>query len=410
VKITIRSIVNGLILIIFMLTPIFGWQELLTSFPGFSGIMSSGPMVLIKIIKDLVLGIIAVLFMIDLLVARRKLVENAWLWLLMGLLLLSAASTYFYEPMMAIVGVRVFSPFILVFVSYRFFDLPSFRRIKNVLFAVCLLEFAVALVQRSFFYGMPALFGSRVFGTFTAPGAFAAFICYVLCLQMGDDLARHNKVKIRTWVFYLLSIVFILFAASGGGLVSLAVIAVVYFLVYARVDVLIKYMLVPVILIIPLVAFSNLPLLTGRNQIISESGSTRLSIFVEMISTFGIKEMAIGKGLGIGSNAAATIQTYNIVPGMTGDEDILIADSFYASALSQVGLVFLVAFIVFMLNRFLFAWRNKMSGINPTIILTVPLILVTSMTGIITESFPLNWLIFILFGVALKEQDNNNAA
>jgi hypothetical protein len=398
---TFKKIILGLIYFGLILTPIFGVQEYLDAFPAFGEMIGPSPLVVVKALKDSLLISIMILFLIDL-SKGGKILRNSWLWLMIILIGISFLNTLLYEPLLAMIGLRVFSPFIFIFVSYRYIDLNIFKRFKKALIIICLLEFIVTLVQRSY---AATPYGGRLYGTFIYPGPFALFMCFMLCLQLGDDLSRYKRIRKRSILFYFLSLYFILLTASGTGIIGILIISLVYFIVYYKMNQNIKKILLPFLLILPIILYLCLPLITGRAQI-GKSGMIRISIFSEMFSSFGPKEILIGRYLGHGSNAAALVKVFNIVPitvPLSEEDQVFVADSFYTSLVAQVGVVFVVCYVVFLINLFIKAIRNKYNGINPAIVFVIPMLLIISYTGNVIEMFPINWLLFILCGIALRE-------
>ena len=81
---------------------------------------------------------------------------------------------------------------------------------------------------------------------------------------------------------------------------------------------------------------------------------------------------------------------------------VFITDSLYASLMAQTGIFFLVAFLLLNVWVFRKALAARYSGINPIVLLLVPLVLIAAFGNVTTEVFPVNWLLFIMYGIALR--------
>ncbi|MBC7121440.1 MAG: hypothetical protein H5T33_07760 [Candidatus Methanosuratus sp.] len=156
----------------------------------------------------------------------------------------------------------------------------------------------------------------------------------------------------------------------------------------------------PVFLLMACVIGGHLHTITGRATIY-RSLWTRIGIFSDVFISAGTKEMLIGRGLGAGSNVAVTFASLN--PLASWDPDtVFIADSLYSSMIAQAGILFLVAFLLLTVWVFRRAVSAPYIGMNPVVLLAVPAALVGALGNVITEVFPVNWLLFIMYGVSLK--------
>lgn len=409
---TSKKLIGGLIYAAIILTPIFGFQDMLEFFPAFAGYFNIGPFGIIKAGKDILLAIIFILFFIDILL-KQKFINKILLWSMLTIIASSFLITIVMSgQLIAFVGLRVFSPIILIFIAYKYVDMDGFRNIVKIICFIAILEFLIALAQM--FYGSPISginylgLATRPFSTFAKPWSFSAFICCAMALRLGLDLSLYLDVKKRTWLFVALSIVFVVLSGSGAGLLGLLMIFMMYILFYLRVHKYVKISVVPILLYLPIWVYINLPWLTGRQRILSVSAATRYNIFGNLLAGYDVKEILIGKGLGIGSNASQTFMAFPPINVQNADQ-LFLADSFYTSVISQTGILFLFLFLGFTFYVLSRAWRNKYQGVNPVVLLFVPMVLTVSFAGIILELFPLNWLLFIIFGLALKEHKSEEA-
>lgn len=389
-----------------ILTPIFGFQELLRICAVLPGPVNAEAEILIKSVKDFLLMMIFLLFLIDVL-NGRKFVSNILVWLMIAIIFVSFFITSLDgSPFLAVMGLRGFSPFLMIFIAYNYLDMEMTGKIVKILSFVLLLGFYAALAQA--LYGLPlegvTYFGlaARPYGIFVHPWSFATFICFVLCFRAGFDISLYKHVTKDTWIFIIASTLFIFLAGSGTGLLTLSVFFISYFLLFCRVRPNTKTAVMPILLLIPILAFANLQLLTGRSNIY-RSVQTRIDIFVDFVSSASIKEITIGKGLGVGSNAAITFLRLNPI-GFKGANMLFVADSLYTSIIAQVGIFFLMTFIFFNIYLFIRAAQNKYHGANAIALLVIPVAIVASLGNNVIELFPANWLLFIVYGLVLRSQ------
>jgi len=401
-----KKLVPHLLYLGLFLTPIFGFQEYWKVCNVFSGSVNTEAEILIKSIKDFLLVMIFLLFLIDVL-NGCKFVNNILVWLMLAIIFVSFFITSLDgNPFLAVIGLRSFSPLLMIFIAYNYLDMEMTGKIVKILSFVLVLGFCAALGHA--FFGVPiegtTYFGlaARPFGIFFNPWGFATFICFVLCFRVGFDISLYKRVTKGTWFFIIVSTLFIFWAGSGTGILTLSVFFISYFFFFCRLHPHIKAAVMPVLSLIPLLAFANLQLLTGRPNIY-RSVQTRIDIFVDFISSAGIKEIAIGKGLGIGSNAAVTFLRLNPV-GFKGANMLFTADSLFTSLIAQVGIFFLMTFIFFNFYLFIRAARSRYRGANAIALLIIPVAVVASIGNNVIEFFPANWLLFIVYGLVLRRQ------
>ncbi|NIT57407.1 MAG: hypothetical protein GWN00_14600 [Aliifodinibius sp.] len=368
--------------------------------------MNSEVEIIIKSIKDFLLVIIFLLFLKDVL-SGYKLVNNLLVWLMIAIIFVSFFITSLDgKPFLAIIGLRSFSPFLMIFIAYNYLDMDMIGKIVKILSFVLVLGFCAAFAHA--FLGYPiegtTYFGlaARPFGIFFHPWSFATFICFVLCFRVGFDISLYKRATKGSLILIVLSTLFIFLAGSGTGLLTLSVFFISYFFFFCRLRPYIKAVVMPILLLIPLFAFANLQLLTGRSNIYI-SVKTRIDILVDFINSAGIKEIAIGKGLGIGSNAAVTFLRLNPV-GLKGANMLFTSDSLYTSLIAQVGIFFVIIFILFNVFLFITAAQSKYQGANAIALFVIPVAMVASLGNSLIEFFPVNWLLFIVYGLVLRKQ------
>jgi hypothetical protein len=367
--------------------------------------MNTDAVIFIKATKDLLLVIIFLLFLVDVL-SGGKFVSSLFVWSMLTIILISFFITCLeVSPFLALIGLRAFSPFLFIFIAYKYFDMSIIRTVVRILSFLLVFEFCVALAQT--FYGLPlqglTCFGlaARPFGTFVHPWSFAAFVCLVLCFRMGFDVSLYEGITKITWILVAASIFFIFLAGSGTGVIALSVLLLTYFMFFWRIHAYIKAAVLPIVLLIPILIFANLQFATGRRDIY-KSVQGRIDILANFMSAASVKDIIIGKGLGIGSNAALTFLKLNPME-VRGADMLFITDTLFTSVISQTGVLFLLFFIAFNIYLFKRAINGKYKGINPISLLVIPSATVVSLGSSIIELFPINWLLFIAYGLTLKK-------
>lgn len=406
-----RRVIRGLLVIGFLLTPIFGLQDWLEVVPAFNQYVNIETQIVIKAMKDILLAAIVLLSVLDIL-RGRSFLRNPLVWLMLSLALIASLITSAEgKPFLALIGLRSLSPLLLIFIAYTYLDMAFIKRMRRVLVLVFMLECCAATLQiligipiggRTFFN-----LAARPFGTFGNPWSLAAFMCFVLCLSIGCDVYWYGRPRRATQALALLAAFFVYMTSSGAGVLTLAVILLAYVLLLRRDHPYAKAAIAPAVLLTPLLAFYNLTCLTGRPNIFS-TVRMRLGILDTFVDSSGLKEVLIGRDMGVGSNAAVTF-THLSSTGFGGAETLFISDSLYLSLISQAGLLFLLCFLVFNILLFQKAMRHRYQEMNPVAIMTIPAIMIASLGNNVLEFFPVNWLVCIVYGVVLR-RDQTNAA
>jgi hypothetical protein len=217
---------------------------------------------------------------------------------------------------------------------------------------------------------------------------------------MGYDAFSHEVLSKTTCVFIMVSIFFIFLAGSGTGVIALSVILISYFLLFWKAHPYVKAAVFPVALLIPILVFANMVLLTGRHDIF-KSVQGRINVFTNLMSTSSVKDVLIGKGLGIGSNAALSFLKLDPI-AVQGAKMLFVADTLLTSVISQTGVLFLLLFVAFNAYLLMRVINGKYQGANPIALLAIPCAAVASLGSNVIELYPVNWLLFIVYGLAMK--------
>lgn len=402
---TTKKPIHGLILIGLVLTPVLGLQYWLKILQSVQVLAPLGDQIVwFKAAKDVLLITIFALFLLGVL-RGRPLLCDPLLWGMLAVLIISfVLTTHEYGPTLALAGLRGLSPFLLIFVAYSYLDITHIRRIVKVLGFLLLVEFCAACVRAKFgaaihgstFLGLAA----RPCGTFVSPSSWSIFLCFIICYMAGSDIQRLGRMRMKTWCQVVLAAFLVFLSGSGAGVLALGAAFCCWLLLFARMSPYLKAALCSLFVFAAAGVWASLPILTGRSRVY-DSANTRIGILSDIFLSCDLKEFFLGQGLGIGSNTAVTLAKMN--PGVFGEESAaFIADSLYGSLMAQVGILFLAAFLVLNLWVFRKALAARYSGVSPIVLLAIPVTLVGALGNVTTEVFPVNWLLFILYGIALR--------
>ena len=344
-----KTLISRLIIFGLVLTPIFGIQDWLEVLPIFNRYVDFGFQVAIKATKDILLVTVFVLFVLDVL-SGRPFLRDPLVWLMVSIIGIAFIITCMDgSPFLGLIGVRSFSPLLLIFIAYAYLDVAFLRKVMRVLLFLFVLECCAAGLQ--IFLGVPisgcTYFGlaARPFGTFGNPWSLAVFICCVVCFRVGWDVHVYGRPRQITWIFVGVSSFLVFLIQSGAGILALSVILISYFLFLSRQHPYAKASVTPALVLIPALAFYNLAWLTGRPCIYS-SVRTRLAILTDLLGSMGSKDILIGRGMGVGSNAAVVFTNLSSM-AFGGSEKLFISDSLYTAFISQAGIILLMVFIAF---------------------------------------------------------------
>ncbi|MGE5295060.1 MAG: hypothetical protein ACM3VT_09545, partial [Solirubrobacterales bacterium] len=309
-----------------------------------------------------------------------------------------------YGLMLALAGLRGLSPFLLIFVAYSYLDITHIRRMTKILVFLLLVEFCAACVRAKFglaIHGLTYLgLAARPSGTFIAPSSWSVFLCFILCFMIGSDIHLFGRLRRKTWCLVGVTAFLVFMSGSGVGLLALAIALGCWLLFLSRLSPYLKASLCPLFVFLAAGVWMFLPILTRRPAVF-RSANTRIGILSDVFLSCNLKEFFLGQGLGIGSNTAVTLGKMNPLVFDAGGA-AFIADSLYGSLMAQVGILFLLAFLMLNLWVFRRALVARYSGVSPIVLLVIPVSLVGALGNVMTEVFPVNWLLFILYGIALR--------
>ncbi len=310
---------------------------------------------------------------------RTPLVDYA-LGLVVLVLVQWAISVLVNGPLIATIGLRWITPFILFLLMRDWVNGLDKRVVAKWVLWGMYLCIAVQVVQ---LFTMPPVFGevlpgipARTPGIFIVPNSASLFGCASAALLM----VLHSESRSRCWYFVFLAAMISLLTQSGTGIVTVALMALFVFC-GRRINLFGLLMLVSVLLLIP-----SLNVLTQRADFVQISGGGRLKVLWDMLSgaSFGISNF------GVYTNAA------NLVSENPAGQ--VAPDSLVASWIGNFGVFWI--FGLLLVGLFVRFRMTQVDWIRAT-----PAVIVLacfSMTTIVFEAFPMNLYLAIALWSALK--------
>jgi hypothetical protein len=385
--------VKSLILILLSLTPIFGAVEILS----FLRIEVSLDMFYIKLPKDILMAFI--IFLSFIYMCRHKYPLKYFIYLM---ILVSFTLCCFYLGMydfqIAIAGIRWALPFFLIFFLYGITDISLLKDITKLVSVLCILNLLLQIYEM--FY-MPPIYGLNIWGLSgrlpgffvhpSAAGTFAAYSFFLFKYYMD------GKKKI---IFITISICSIFLSMSSTAFFLLIIIILLPIYMKSRNKIILFFFL---LLGLTLTIY-NLDLLTGREEGSSlVSGSTRIDILTNVISSGELVSTRFGSA----TNSAMTIKRWrgelDVEDIFDPDNDVFVADSLYTSVLTNYGYIFFIFFIYFLAFIFISAYNISLTKRRFDFFVFFIIFLLSSISIIISEIFPLSLLSAVLLSYYLKE-------
>lgn len=407
-NITLKSINKFLICFGILLLPLFGFKEYLFTLglytPDYSNPLTAmaftGPY--IKGIKDLLLLILCINFLIYICIGTKnrsiKFPNTITMLFFFYIIVQAGAMLAKTNLLITLISIRPFLPLLLVILSYYFIEKEDIQSIrKAVIVMVCVEAFlgAIQFVFGRHHYGASPLgFGARVSGTFFICQSMGMFMLLGNIFLLAEDL-KTTKQKRMFAVFSF----FILLTGSATSMIGLLVAIIVKNYYKTRRFLGRDVIIAAILILLPLFAVM-LPALSGRGEdIYSRSGYTRLKIFTGLFdapNTF--PDILVGHGIGYGSN-------FTILASLSGQlksNSVVKAfgtDSFFTSFISQIGIVGLLLFLYVNFS----AWKRSFSTKFMLGTIMIPVLLVTGVSAIFTEYFPINWIYPVILGYVFKQ-------
>lgn len=405
-RLTTAQFIRMLVYFGLFLTPVLCLPAVLnmTTRAPKDGLPPGHEVIAIKAAKDILLLLMFSFLILDVL-RGYPFVRDPFVWLLLCGIGISFCVSLFQAPaFLAVMGMRAISPFVLIFIGYRYVDMRALRRIVKILGVLLAIETCAAFIRA--FYGVPVdgynSLGlvARSSGTFASPSSWAVLISLLNCYIIGMDVSVYGVPRKRTWFVVGVSCFLVYLSGAGAGILAFAAFLCAYFLFLSKVHPYLKAALLPLLLVMPALILANLAFLTGRPSAF-RSVESRLAIIMNVVSSMNLREMVTGKGLGVGTDVVMTIQ--RLRPEMLrGIDGAFVSDSLYAAILSQMGIIWLVVFLAFSVHIFRRSLTVRHHGVYPIVLLAVPSVLAGGSGSVTTEVFPVNWLLFLLYGMALN--------
>lgn len=382
-KISISGSILKILALLIAMTPLLNLWEVHALIVGTLSSQSEAlTPVYIKILKDV--GLFLVLVLSFLLFLSKKGLFFSQLvfvpWLLIGVAAFVFSATVPWA--VKLVGVRWFIPVLVMVFLIGIFDESQFRKLVIILLVVFFLHVFLQVIQMFFgmpWYGIgPMGLSLRNPGLFLIPSTGALF-----SVIAGVYFHFYWKSGVVMWGCCFFSVIM---TASITGLAALSLI-LVYLFARRYVSIAASLCLVLLMLFSGMVLVNEVIAFLGRGaDVLAISGGERVRIFNELYSASSL----ISNTFGLATNAGIL---WAKKAGI--DAPVFVADSTYASVLSNLGYSGFAIFIA-MLSGFLFlgVWRRSDLGVVLAIF-----VIAASFGAILFEVFPVNLLIMI--GVAL---------
>ncbi|MFA5139940.1 MAG: hypothetical protein WC728_11975 [Elusimicrobiota bacterium] len=371
-----------------LIAPLFGLFDYMCCFPQIA-IGFEMPWYY-KGAKDILLGLVCLLFSGAILSKRRLRVSGA-LFLFFVFLLVCAVLNFLVldNHVITLVGIRSLATLLLAFFSYCFFSEEEIAFLARCVVFVALLMVPLSIIQ--FLYGAQrygALFdkyAARVAATFIQPSSLGVFL--VLAIFLLSHYFPRSKFR-NCGLFVLTANVLL----TGSGIAILGVVLLVFLSVRRKLIPSSQSTLSPaLVFVLPFAVYFislNLPTITSRPDILL-SGQGRIDVIRQYFeSQLSMQNVLFGKGLGYGTNSLFTI--FPELGGAYG----FIPDSMYVSVIAQLGLLGLMIFLI--LNVHVYAGSN--SPLKELLLV----VLFCGLTVNILELFPVNWIYPIVLGFLLR--------
>lgn len=382
-RFSISKSIKIIILIAFILTPIFTIQESIALiFGGINSQTEALTSIYIKLIKDLSFILLIFLAIIGIFYSKKLFKANIFL-ILYTIFLIFVGYLFNDNLMIFLAGVRWLIPFLLILFLIPFITKDIIVKIAYIGFYIFIFHFLVQIMQLFFaggWFGINTLgLSVRNPGIFFIPSTSAFFTILILFLTMF----YLDNSKLRNIIF-VLSPISIFLTASGTGVVVYIVIICLY-LIRKK-----FFVLLPVFsIILFFIIILTLEDLVGRPDFIELSFGTRWIIFIELLESSSF----FSTSFGYATNTGVLIGSLNGI-----NYDAFVADSTYASILSNLGLITFIFVIFFIVVSVFLAWLNK----DKEQLIFIIIFTLFSATTIIFEAYPMNLLFAILMAYYLK--------
>lgn len=378
--------IQKLILLLFILTPIFSITEIF-EYLGI-GVVLPIDMFYIKLPKDILMIVLLFLSFTYSLRYKHPINYHICLFLLSAFTFICFFFSYSANGIqIAVAGIRWAVPLFLIILLYDVSNYDLLEKTTKILFALLLLHITAQILEMIFMppiWGLNALgLSGRLPGIFVHPSASGTFAAF--CFFCFKYFLSQKKKMIGS----ILAIISVFLSMSSTGVILLSIL--LFMPIYLKSKY--KFILSSVVILFLFLIISNLDLLTGRAVGDSElSGTTRIQILQGIVDSMEF----ISTNFGIATNTAM-----NLLITLGIQSNAFIADSLYTSFLTNYGAIFFILFIgaILYLLIYLFIKKNK----DIPFIIFILITLLSGISIIIIELFPVNLIISLYFSYFLKK-------
>ncbi|MDR2010357.1 MAG: hypothetical protein LBQ22_07735 [Bacteroidales bacterium] len=374
-----------LLLFLIALTPLLGLPEMI----DFLSIPVTVPVLYVKLPKDILIILIAVLNVFYILYNRnysKRLLVPLFILIIFTLFVLVLSIN---DLQIVIAGIRWILPVFLIFLLYgTTIDTEFLNKVANTVSILILLNIVIQIYEM---FNMPPVWGNNYFGlTGRLPGFFSqaspagifGAFCFYLIRYYGT--LKYNKI------FLMISAISIFLSMSSMGVALFLLLVTVHFFIKSKNE----YKLLTIFVFIPVLfaGLTNLDKLTGREENSTTiSGSARIAVLKEQIVSSQFISTKFGQ---------ATNTSQNFVRKLDLDNDSFVADSFYTSILTNYGYLFFILFAMYLFYLAIIIFNSK----NIPLIMFFIISMVSAISIIVSEIFPMNLLIAILSAYFIKHK------
>jgi len=387
-------LIKKLINLAILATPLFTVTEYLSVMAG-----SYVPLptdLRVKIIKDVILLIIIILFGARVLISG-KLKVNKIVLLFTVIALSFALGLVMNGAMFTLISLRVYLPFLLILISLSIYEDKDYETLNKILWGLFIIQIVICFVQILLptMGGGKAFFGifHRLIGTFAYPNTLALFLLLVNSIFLFQPRSFKRLIPLSLSCFLIIG------TGSGAGILLMCIMFLLYFMLSTKLSAQIKPLLVFVFVFIIGISIIFLPIVSGRADVYSISASKRADYLNETISNANMMQFLFGRGMGVGSNTVGFLANSNI---LEHNENVFINDSLFTSLFAQMGVLGLGVFIVFNCYIVWLAYRCKYNlGV---VFLSIWFCYNLSGSGL--EVFPVNWVYMLIVGRVINIRKN----
>jgi hypothetical protein len=385
---TINKLIQYIILLAILLTPLFSFYEVLALLTSTVTSQTEAlTPIYIKVMKDVFFALIIMLSIYKILRRMRANRHIIIFLFLAGIIICNVCLTLINggNYLLVLAGLRWSIPMFLPFFLIGTIDTKFMNKITKVLLPLFVLHFILQIYQ---LFNMQLWFGTNVFGLAArTPGIFmipntAAFftvLCWFFFYYYGEYTERQKIF------FHIGAGISIFLTMSGTGIVVYALLLCILALGRRYLKIVLPFFPIVVVLLLLLVT-----LVVGRGEdYVQISGGTRVQIFIDELMNANL----LTNSFGIGTNTGVLLAESEM--NVRGGK---IVDSTYASLVANLGLVGLVLVTVSVILWLFSALRaNRRDIYSFTIIFGL-----FGATTIIFEAFPMSLLFAVCFAHYLQ--------